>query len=495
MSSHVARLARRLLLLVVLPATVLALPASVFADDNDRKRGRPAAVETASDAAKDKLHPKLEEQVESGSTETIPVFVTVEGDAAAAESALDDAKVAQSGDVALLVGRISVQELPKLAGKKGVVGVGPIELKQTGQPLGTPDPQLVKPFDKNKVHEALEGLYRREVPYEKAPELAGSNFEDLKKLAVLDAKTHKFAEAWRAGFAGEGVSIGVLDGGTDFGHPDLIGTWQVWSGAPDPGWNGWPKAFDPYGTLIWLAAPQFVEQGLSWYVLTEQKTCEPSGRGSKRRCSVTFATRKGPSRNFAAPDEKVEHTYAFPANWTKSGTVRVGGHPDDHLLALFGERPAFLVTDPNAAGTYDTIYVDLDGDHDFSDEKPVSKASPASYRDMDGDGYTDLSGGLLYYISDGATSVPGGVHAFGGIPGNAFAPGELLAWSGDYDPAIGGHGTQTASGIVGQGVINGKAPCFSDLEVRRGRNSTGAVRCDSDDRGHDDDDRRGRHER
>ena len=50
----------------------------------------------------------------------------------------------------------------------------------------------------------------------------------------------------------------MLDGGTDFGHPDLIGTWQVWSGAPDPGWNGWPKAFDPYGTLQWLAAPNLV---------------------------------------------------------------------------------------------------------------------------------------------------------------------------------------------------------------------------------------------
>jgi len=38
--------------------------------------------------------------------------------------------------------------------------------------------------------------------------------------------------AWDAGYAGEGVTVGVLDGGTDFGHPDLLGTWQVWSSAP-----------------------------------------------------------------------------------------------------------------------------------------------------------------------------------------------------------------------------------------------------------------------
>ena len=319
---------------------------------------------------------------------------------------------------------------------------------------------------------------------------------------MLDAKTHAFADAWRAGFTGKGVTVGVLDGGTDFGHPDLIGTWQVWSSAPghDPGWDGWPKAFDPYGTLQWLAAPDQISGGLSWYTLTQAKTCALSGQGSKKRCSVVFATRTGPSRNFNAPPGTKEHTYTFPAGWTKSGAVRVGSHPDDHLLALFGERPAFLVTDPNTAGTYDTVYVDLDGDLDFSDEKPVTKASPVSYRDMNGDGYTDLSGGLVYYISDGVTSVPGGVAAFGGIPGSEFAKGELIAWSGDYDPAIGGHGTQTASNVVGQGVINGKAPCFSDLEARRGHHSTGAVRCSSDDHdhgdhngrgGHDDDDDRG----
>ena len=90
----------------------------------------------------------------------------------------------------------------------------------------------------------------------------------------------------------------------------------------------------------------------------------------------------------------------------------MASHPDDHLLQLFGERPAILVTDPNTAGVYDTVYVDLDDDYQFGDEKPVTKSSPASYRDMNGDGYTDLSGGLLYFISDGETVLPGGVMRF-----------------------------------------------------------------------------------
>lgn len=475
----------RFLTLALVALAMLAIPAAGFADD-ERKKGdaQPAAVVTASDAAKDKLHPKLEEKVESGSNETVRVFVTVEGSAAAAASTLDDARIAQSGGVALVVGEISVQQLPKLAGRKGVLGVGPVELALTGKPLGSPDPQVTPKFDREQVNEALEGLYRREVPYAKAPAPAGSNFEELKKLALLDAKTHNFAEAWNAGFTGAGVTVGVLDGGTDFGHPDLLGTWQTWTNAPDPGWNGWPKAFDPYGTLIWLVDDSLVDQGLSWYTSTEAKACSTAAKGKKQTCSVDYAVRKGPSRNFGAPNEKVTHTYTLPAAWSKSGTVRLGGHPDDYLLALYGERAAFLVTDPNTAGTYDTVYVDLDGDHDFADEKPVTKGSPAAYRDMDGDGYTDLSGGLVYYISDGATSVPGGVHAFGGIPGSAFAKGELVAWSGDFDPAIGGHGTQTASNIVGQGVIAGKAPCFSDLKLAGTGGPTGAVPCrkvDGDD--------------
>ena len=89
--------------------------------------------------------------------------------------------------------------------------------------------------------------------------------------------------------------------------------------------------------------------------------------------------------------------------------MRLGSHPDDYALDFFGERPAFLVTDPHTAGVYDTIYVDLNDDYDFGDEKPVTKESPRSWRDLDGDGYVDLSGGMAYYISDGtgADGTPG----------------------------------------------------------------------------------------
>ena len=70
------------------------------------------------------------------------------------------------------------------------------------------------------------------------------------------------------------------------------------------------------------------------------RAASPSPSRTRRRAlpGSTTTSGVGPSRNFAAPDAKVTRTYAFPHAWTKSGTVRLGGHPDDHLLGLFGER-------------------------------------------------------------------------------------------------------------------------------------------------------------
>ncbi|MFC7615215.1 S8 family serine peptidase [Actinokineospora soli] len=423
----------------------------------------PGRVSTGSDAVRAKLHPKLRGQLADGATGQVRVYATVTGDPATAARYLDGARVAHSGGAGIVLGRIGVQELPKLAAARGVVSVGPVEFAQTGRPTGDPDPGP-RPSAADRAA-ARAALAAKEVPYAKAPPPAGSNFDELKDLAVLDAKTHDFAGAWAAGYTGAGTTVGVLDGGTDFGHPDLLGTWQTWSGLTGAraGWNGWPKAFDPYGVLQWLAGPELIDQGLSWYTKTTATPCPGWNRKAPGDpCAVRFATRTGPSRNFSLAPGTAAHTYRFPAGATKSGAVRMGSHPDDHLLSLYGERAAFLVTDATTAGVYDTVYVDLDNDYRFDDEKPVTKSSPASYRDMNGDGYTDLSGGLLYYISDGATPIPGGLDAFGVLDAS-FGPGHLLAWTGDYDPGIGGHGTLTASNIVGQGVINGRAPVFSDL--------------------------------
>jgi hypothetical protein len=474
---------RRLLLPLVLAlcalAAVISVAGAAAGGGSGNGKGRHEKVRSKTDAAvQSKLSPDLQTQVENDSTAPAMVAVTLDSSAvSSAARLLTGEHVATKKGISLMIGTITSTKLAKLASLKGVGGVTQIQFKQTGGPTGN-DPEIGNQPDVKQRKDRLKQIQSHAVPYDQAPPLKGSNFQADAKLNVLDAKTHDFTGAWQAGDTGTGVTASVLDGGTDWGHPDLINTWQTWSSDDisndndfvDQGWVGWPKAFDPYSTLVLeMLGPDAVAENDSWYTTTQAATCtyvKKNGQPAKKidkdtLCAVTFATRTGPARNFSAPAGTNTHTYTFPASWTKSGTVKLTSHPDDYLLQLYGERPAVLVTDPNQAGVYDTVYVDLNDDHSFGDEKPVTKSSPVSYRDIDGDGYADLSGGLLYYISDGHTTIPGGPTDFGDA--QTPASGDFLAWSGDFDPGIEGHGTLTASNVVGQAVINGKAPQFADL--------------------------------
>ena len=463
---------------IVLAFAALAITVSVSGAAAGGGHKGPGHVKSKDDSAvAAKLSPDLQQQVAADATAPVRIVVSLSSSSVSqAESLVQNAHVASKNNIALLVGTVNATKLAKLASVSGVVGVSSIQFKQTGSPDGN-DPEVGNQPDQKTRNAALKAFQKNSVPYDQAPPLKTSNFSQQKSMNVLDAKTHDFTGAWNAGDTGTGVTASVLDGGTDWGHPDLIGTWQTWSSddvanGADPGWAGWPKAFDPYSTLVLLSAPDQVAQGLSWYTQTQSAQCSYVGKNGKPAkkidkntlCSVSFATQTGPARNFAAPAGTNTHTYTFPAAWSKSGTVKLTSHPDEYLLQLYGERPAVLVTDPSVAGQYDTAYVDLNDDFSFADEKPVTKASPVSYRDLNGDGYADLSGGLLYFISDGHTTIPGGPTDFG--DSDTPASGDFLAWSGDFDPQIEGHGTLTASNVVGQGVINGKAPSFADLQTK-----------------------------
>jgi subtilisin family serine protease len=418
-------------------------------------RMQPRSVKTTADAARRKLDGGLLQAFDRHTRGDMTVFASVVGNPGGALRQLRNGRAAKAPRAALVVGSIPAQRLLKLASDPAVVAVRPISFRRDGIPHDIKEGRRPAKLTGAAKAAAIARAQNEAVPYPQAPPPRGSTFEQYRKLNVLDARTHNFTEAWDKGFTGKGSTAAVLDSGTDWGHPDLIGA----DVAEDR--SGWPAAFDPFGTLEWLVAPQRIDQGLSWYVKTTQATCA----GESTTCTVHFATRTGPSRNFNLPAGTAAHDYTFPSAWTKSGTVRLGSHPDDFALELFGERPAFLVADSNRAGVYDTVYVDLNDDHSFTDEKPVTRRSPRSWRDLDGDGFVDESGGMLYYISDGTgpsgRPVPGGLEAFGeAVKGE---PGEILAWTGDFDPPVEGHGTHCASNIVGQGVSNGKLPSFDDL--------------------------------
>ncbi len=271
---------------------------------------------------------------------------------------------------------------------------------------------------------------------------------------------HAAREAWQMGYSGAGVVVGVLDYAVDFAHPDLQGTWQTLpEGHP---YAGWPQAFDPVvGYQRALDGNRSPEQAstrtaqsgmIELYQRSAVSERLVGGRLVPTACFRPLLNR-GSGRTRELGDERCD--YVVPPS--RSGEVRFGHHPDSWLAGL-GARPAegvqgewtgVLITDPEVAGRYDTVFVDLDGDHDFTDEKPTTEEDPLSWRDVSlpPDGYADLSGGLLYFIADGEHAFPG-LWLFGldEVAPAGSVIGLLVANPGD-------HGTLCASNIVSQGRL------------------------------------------
>jgi uncharacterized repeat protein (TIGR01451 family) len=282
------------------------------------------------------------------------------------------------------------------------------------------------------------------------------------------------SKAWARGFQGQGVNVTVIDDGVDFAHPDLMGKQVIYntSDALHTYLNGYTYVMDAF-TLRALfyqytqAAP-YITYGFEGVTLMDTST-----RPATAPCGVGLSCfQYAPWIVYGSTGD--EHTYVYPTAWSKSGVVHVGTHNDGSLRDyVWGERVSILVTDPTTAGVYDTVYVDLDDDYDFSDEKPVTRANPAnpatknnviSYRDMNGDGKADLSGGALYFIADGANWPGGFDYLFApslyglAAPGNGDMVGLHGPWISGYS-----HGTQCASNVVASGQTSGMLPQFSDV--------------------------------
>jgi len=309
---------------------------------------------------------------------------------------------------------------------------------------------------------------------------------------------HNARGAWEQGWRGEGVTVALQDDSVDFVHPDLQGTWAVVNvpeqpdsagGRPASAHNGWIQAFDPRSMVIyarehalgyagsesagWLGLTRYISTTQvatltrSWEEARATATPVTYGRACFTPLLVAPNAPAGIRPTGVTCDYKVPRTITVlrsgqPAaiGSTRSGLVRYGNHPDQWLGNLYGERVGVLLLDPNTSGVYDTVLVDLDNDHDFSDEKPASRDDPLVYRDMDGDGWPDISGGALHYIADGTTPLPGS-YIFGDLapPPPAWS---AVMFTGAMER--GDHGTMCASPIVGQGRL----PFAADIEVRFG---------------------------
>jgi subtilisin family serine protease len=216
-----------------------------------------------------------------------------------------------------------------------------------------------------------------------------------------------------------GVNIAVLDQGIDFAHPDLQGS-QARVTDPSSPYYGWPIAFDPHA--------------MGYYAATGLTT----GGYVDTRTTVTGSTAVFQGR-----------TYTLTGT-SKSGVYHMGAHPSywlRYLVGRWGVAPAVLVVDENTPGVYDTVYVDINKDFDFRNDKPCRRGDEIAWWDVNGDGLADHSAGMLYFIADGHNPIPASdwMHS---LP--PPANGSLVAFAGAFDKND-HHGTLVASAISARG--------------------------------------------
>ena len=290
------------------------------------------------------------------------------------------------------------------------------------------------------------------------PEPASGGAPVAEPNTIRATTGHHATEAWAAGYTGDGVRVAIMDSGVDFAHPDLLDTWAIIEDVASP-YYLWPIAFDPNSMFAYLVAGQVFPNANSWYVDTSfNETADVNS---------LLPTFNGMQYNVSG----------IPS---ASGWYHMGIHPSPTLWSRFaGTSPGILVTDSVTAYVYDTIYVDLNNNGMFGDDKPTDITDPISYADYRdatsglyddtsgwdwGDGMPDVSGGLLYFIADGKNPLPYSdvVADRYGLPTPMPLSGDLIALMiGDQAVAGGDHGTMCASAVAAQnqtGVVQGFAP-------------------------------------
>ena len=353
-------------------------------------------------------------------------------------------------------GRTKAAQVSKLASLPGVAAIR--EMHYTGDRPAIPDlgpGRLAGAADLSQARSRIAALKAQagqvSVRAAAAPKAVDDWFD------VLDV--HRSRAAWDLGYTGKGVKVMVNDTGTDFSHPDLQGTIARISDPESP-YCGWPEMFDSLSMLNlaydYYLGHDFVASGVG--VLGYAP--DYADTGATRSGASLADNGNGTLSASFAPIGGAEpgNLYTFPAT-SKSGVYHFGSHPDTVYQAAYGERAAVLVVDEHEAGVYDTVYVDLDGDYDFTAEKRAVKGDEYVYSDLNEDGYADLSGGIIYWISDGANPLPASDWMWG-IASDVAGPGDLVAFSiNDWHESAGGdHGTLCASGVAAQGVIDGGSP-------------------------------------
>ena len=488
---------------VTLLSIVAVMSVSVYSAGGPAARGvaraqdmRGMSVVSKSDAARQKVHPLLLQRMQQAPNEMVRVRAYVKAGTDLTRfmpDALSPVYASPTG-YAMVVGTVKAANVVKLAGINGVATVTPL--------TGIMEPALYANRDRasGRVTLSADQQARLTAWTQRGTQQAqvGANAGGtggpqangwFDVLAGSDAKL-----AWDKGYTGAGVKVMVNDSGIDFAQPDMMGT-EARVTDPSSPYYGWPMQFDAFS--MYLMARDFY--------LGETNIADGSGQYADTSTVITMGASDYQPLDAAAP-----YTYTLPAT-SRSGVYHIGTHPDNSLRAWYriingiplddtaarDERPAVLVVDENQSGVYDTVYIDLNFNYDFTDDKPIRKGDEISGIDWWGamdaegnfapepDGMYDESGGMVYWISDGVNPVPAadwwwGIGAAGnGTQDNGEAAAGNLVLFTILDTATspaGDHGQLTSSAVVAQGRSNGQYGALGDqIPPYKPAETTGAV--------------------
>jgi uncharacterized repeat protein (TIGR01451 family) len=358
-----------------------------------------------------------------------------------------------STDMRVYYGQVPASTLPTLKAHHGIRDVARV------QPLAQVSDTTLDPDVETRPRPSPEETRARLIELRDNPP---EPFEWPQTRGWWDVSVdgHNAVEAWESGYTGAGVKVAVNDSGVDMAHPDFWGTearYDNVSGLPYYDYfDGWPIALSPFSNYLMAF------------------DLEINGRLVPTN-TFSFGSSMFADTSTTGTGSTIDY---LGVSYSTSGTAsalnpvyHIGYHPDRSLFDLWDERVAVLVVDEDGDELYDTVYVDLNNNKDFQDDKAVRKdnflddnavqgADELSWWDADLDGYPDVSGGMLYFIADGEHCPPFFDVYFGcaGSPaGGYYAPpesGDLLAFmfTNLYNTD---HGQLCASNVVGQGNING----------------------------------------
>lgn len=270
--------------------------------------------------------------------------------------------------------------------------------------------------------------------------------------------------AWtQLGADGTDVTIAVVDTGVDHGA-FALGESSVARDAA-----GLPSSFDPDGGVLAYTTLRVTS-------FTSGSSLRIRTRGTDPQIYLfDLAAAFGPygPATLAWSDPRLPFGSAFPEDMditgiqaSRSGTYHFGVLGEWHYVPplLYLDMFPVVVVDTTTSGVYDTVYIDLSfnwfllgfsarADFSFSDERPLKPTGDVvASRDMDGDGYPDISAGSLAHYLDIWQLSPS-VADRGRVLKPVDPAGDYIAMVYDWF----GHGTQVASGAAGRETGHGFA--------------------------------------